>query len=363
MTFTCPHCQKKHRLPEGVTLSPNSTANCKKCGRRFLLTGEKSDLAIQKPPAPESRTERADQTGDEIILPLLETFPELRELAAEKFLLDEIFSPAAGKSHPANLPSLLVKLLIAAAPLLTENILQKDESVHLVASGIAYFPFEIPYANGLLTCHLNHYALVATNQRLIFINLDYRLSGPSRFFFQVPYENISRVSRGFYGSSMIITTVAGRTWDFTTVNRRLAMTMEKFIHGQLEQVRATGSEEPAFEQLCPACFQPVSNQNLISCPYCATAYKSPRVAMKKSLLLPGTGNIYLSNSILGIIEILGYLFTWMMTIILVIIGIPGGIMGGGVLVLIYHGMAAVMAKRMGEKGYQRVAPLSDGIFQ
>lgn len=73
--------------------------------------------------------------------------------------------------------------------------------------------------------------------------------------------------------------------------------------------------------------------------------------MKKSLLLPGTGNIYLANPYLGSIELLGYLFTWMMTTVLVIIGIPGGILGGAVLVLSYHLLAAMMAGRMARKGY------------
>lgn len=355
MTFTCPHCHKQHRLPEGVTLTANSATHCKKCGKRFLLAGAIGESPVQGPPpqniAPEETSSAPDLPAESgVTTAILDEFPQLQELAPGKFLLEEIFVSGTNNHYQTSLGHLLTQLLTATAPLLTENILQKDELVYRIARGIAYFPFEIPYANGLLTWPLNYYALVATNHRLIFINLDYRLSRPARYTFQIPYGDISRVSRGFYGSSLIVTSVAGRTWDFTTVNRRLAAGMEKFIRGQIEQLVAAGPELLAPAQLCPACYQPVP-EKLASCPQCLAPYRSARVATRKSLLLPGTGNIYLSNQFLGIIEILGYLVTWMMTIILVIIGIPGGILGGGLLVLTYHLISAYMAGRMAGKGY------------
>lgn len=292
---------------------------------------------------------------------ILDAFPELQELPPEKFLLDEIFTTSAEGSLPTHLNHLLTKLLVATAPLLSEKILQKDELVHRIASGIAYFPFEIPYANGLLTWPMNYYALICTNHRLIFINLDYRLSRPERYIFQIPYDNIVRVSRGFYGSSLITTTVAGHRWNFTTVNRRLASSLEKFIREKSGPLAAGGTETLAASQLCPACYQPVQKK-IASCPHCLIPYKATGTAIKKSLFLPGTGNIYLSNQYLGIIEILGYLFTWMMTIVLVIIGIPGGILGGGLLIISYHCMAAFMVGRMAEKGNLVVNKCPDAIF-
>lgn len=365
MTFTCPHCQKKHRLPEGMTLPPNSAAHCKKCGKRFLLGVGDSQIA-RKPPDEKSVDEEAPtpsnlQAERGPTAALFDAFPELLELPPGKFLLDEIFIPEAGTRYQTRLNRLLAKLITATAPLLIKSLLKKDELVCQIASGIAYFPFEIPYANGLLTWPLNYYALVCTNHRLIFINLDYKLSRPARFVFQIPYNSISRISRGFYGTSLVVTNRSGRIWDFTTVNRRLGAEMEKYINGQREQhYNGDTPEESAPSQLCPACYRPVPEKT-ISCPHCLISYKSAGIAMKKSLLLPGSGNIYLSNSYLGIIEILGYLLTWMMSIVLVIIGIPGGILGGGLLVVAYHAMAAYMAGRMAGKGYLVVDISTDGM--
>lgn len=354
MIFTCPSCHKQHRLPEGMTPPPGSATHCKKCGLRFPL-----DEPEKEPPSNGSRHKRAEeeihptinpQTASRPTAAILDAFPELRELPLEKFLLDEIFFTGTGDRYSARLNHRLVKLLIATAPLSSEKVLQKDELVYRIASGIAYFPSEIPYANGLLTWPLNYYALICTNHRLIFINLDHRLSRPSRYIFQIPYDNITEVSRGLYGSSLITTTKTGQTWDFTTVNRRLASRMERFIREKSGPFNAVGAGTIAPSQLCPACYQPVAKKTA-ACSQCLTTYKSVGIAKKKSLLLPGSGNFYLSNRFLGTIEILGYLFTWIMAIVLVIIGIPGGIWGGGLLVMSYHLGSGFMAGKMAERGH------------
>ena len=347
MTFTCPHCRMKHRLPDGVIPPPNSAAHCKKCGNRFLFAENLVDRADQDGPAPEPIQETATANTT-----VCGTGRQSEEESAgqppDRFLHDEIFPPAA--LHTDRQRKILTELLSAIGPLLDEFILHKGEQVFRLARGIAYFPFEIPYANGLLTWPLNYYALIATNRRLIFVNLDYRTSAPSRYIFQVPYDCITLVSKGFYGSSLIVATKSGRQWDFTTINRRLAACLVEFIATQIGQIAHQTTEEKEPSQLCPICYRPAPD-NLDSCPHCLTPYKTAGIARKKSLLLPGTGNLYLLNRNLGIIEIIGYLMVWMMTVILVIIGIPGGILSGGLLVLSYHCLAAYLAGRMAAKGH------------
>lgn len=359
MIFTCPSCHKQHRLPEGMTPPPGSATNCKNCGIRFPLDEPGKEPLVQEPPSSRSRHKRAEEEIHSTIYPqtisrptatILDAFPELQDLPLENFLPDEIFFTGTGELYSARLNHLLVKLLVATAPLSSEKILNKDEQVYRIASGIAYFPSEIPYANGLLTWPMNYYALICTNYRLIFINLDCRLSRPNRYVFQIPYDNITGVSRGLYGSSLITITKAGQTWDFTTVNRRLATSMERFIREKSGSFNAVGTETIEPSQLCPACYRPVPKKT-DSCSQCLTHYKSVVIAQKKSLLLPGLGNIYLSNRYLGMIEILGYMFTWFMAIVLVIIGIPGGIWGGGLLVMFYHLGSGFMAGKMAERGH------------
>ncbi|NTV13379.1 MAG: hypothetical protein HGA96_05540 [Desulfobulbaceae bacterium] len=281
---------------------------------------------------------------------ITEAFPALGELPLESIALSDLFKPSRHGGYRNHLNGYKAKLILATAPLLIDRILAKNESVHRIASGIAYFRFEIPYANGLLTWPLNYYALVATNYRLLLLNLDYHLTRPDRYAFQIPIGEITEISRGLYGSSLIIKTTEGQVWDFTTVKRELAEELSGFIQERLTTEEANTPRADFSPQLCPACFQPVP-ERILSCPHCLTPYKSASYASKKSLVLPGLGAFYLSFPSLGIAEMLGYLLTWLLTIILVIIGIPGGFFGGGLLILAYHLMSAFMASQMARKGY------------
>lgn len=381
MLITCPYCQKQHRLRQGFVPDHKAAAHCKGCGRRFLIAGsapasmprqaqtEDRQDASESPTAltPEDTASippppHQDPANEAMTTAIGELFPDLIELPPEGFALADLFKPDSRGSYRNSLNRHKAKILRATALLLIDRILAPGEMVQRIASGIAYFRFEIPYANGILTCPLNHYALVATTNRLLLINLDHHLTRPDRYLFQIPWGEITGVSRGFYGSSLIIKSNTGQVWDFTTVKRALATEMTEFIQGVINnQEDAPNSEADYYTQLCPVCFQPVPDR-IPSCPHCLTTYKSVGEAMKKSLLLPGLGVNYLSYNYLGITEMLGYLLTWLLTIILVIIGIPGGILGGGMLVLAYHLMSAFMAGQMARKGYIPEAPPREDAF-
>lgn len=364
MIITCPYCHKQHRLREGSLPTPKSAAHCKGCGRRFVFDGSGSATSEGEPqigdpggfttPLPNPAAEELKPANDSESEPALgaipETFPDLSELPPESFALASLLKPDRSGKYQNDLNRQKTKLILATAPLLIDRLLAKGEKVHRIASGIAYFRFEIPYANGLLTWPLNYYALVATNRRLLLINLDYHLTRPDRYVFQIPMGEIAEVSRGFYGGSLIVKTKAGQLWNFTTVKRALATELTEFIREFITNTEPPAPEADLYRQLCPVCFQPVP-ERMPSCPHCHASYKSVAEAIKKSLLLPGLGTLYLAYNFLGISEMLGYLMTWLLTIILVIIGIPGGIFGGGMLVLAYHLMAAYMAGRMTRKGY------------
>ncbi|NTV15547.1 MAG: hypothetical protein HGA96_16745 [Desulfobulbaceae bacterium] len=381
MIITCPYCRKQHRLREGFHLSPNSAALCKGCGRRFLIESAETIPATDSQPDTQKQSATPDPapqvslavdtplfTGNQqpestITATITEFLPDLRDLPPSGFVLADLFKSDSHGGYLGRLNRHKLKLLRATAPLLSSRILDKGETVHKIASGIAYFRFEIPYANGLLTWPLNYYALVATNQRLLLINLDYHLNHLGHYVFQISFSDIAGISQGFYGSSLIITTKSGRIWDFTTVKRALAKEMSEFIREKISPDSPPEPESNPPPQLCPHCFQPVP-EKISSCPLCLTHYKSAGEAIKKSLFFPGLGVYSLSFTYLGVTEMLGYLMTWLLTISLVIIGIPGGIFGGGLLILAYHLMSAFMAGQMAAKGHiaQQQAPPDNEEF-
>jgi len=67
--------------------------------------------------------------------------------------------------------------------------------------------------------------------------------------------------------------------------------------------------------------------------------------------MPGLGSIYLSHLPLGIMEMTGYLFSWLLTIALLIIEVPGGIGVALIPVLAYHLVAGLLAWKTAGKGY------------
>ena len=319
------------------------------------MAPEKHESAESSFPSPAEEFFEISGLGNQEEI-LKQEFPQLTGLSPVQFDLDSIFPRRDGESCNNRRNRQIAGLLEKVAPLLVGRILQPDETVRKIAKGSAYFLFEIPYANGLLTLPSNHYALAATSHRLLFINLDWRRSQPTSTVFQVLYDEIDRVSRGVFLSSLIVKTRNGRNWNFTTVNRRLSREIVDFIrnsHAALPSGMYDGIPRP---QLCPFCHVPLPDK-LEKCPSCATVFKPRREATTRSLMLPGAGPIFLRYYAAGLGEMGGYLLAWLVAVAFVILEVPGGLFWGAALVLSYHACSALLAGKLAAKSY---IPVTEG---
>lgn len=278
------------------------------------------------------------------------SFPELAELSPGKFDYQQIFYKSGKQGYQNSDNRLNVKIIKALHEILTTKVLQNNEQVKRLARGIAYYPSEILYANGLLTMLSNYFVIVCTNERLILVNINRRTLTPTRYIYQLPYNEIAKVGRGAFLSSLIIENIHGKKWNFTTVGRRPAKSTKGFIVEKSAGQPAGSAKDNSLSQLCPACFIPLPAK-ITSCPHCAASFKSTKEARIRSLILPGLGSIYLSYLPLGIMEMIGYLAIWLVTVTMLIIEIPGGKMIAIIPVLIYHLCAAILAGGTGKKGY------------
>jgi hypothetical protein len=282
---------------------------------------------------------------------LFTAFPELQDLSPDKFTYREIFSRTEKHGYRSKENRRALKIVQAVHDLLTTGILADGEKVLRVARGIAYHPFEIPYANGLLTILSNYFAIVCTDTRLLLINLNRRLTRPTRYTFQIPYNGIAGISRGVFLSSLIIAGRSGRNWNFTTVNRSLAGSIKDFVAARLDKSSpAPIDNKLSMPQLCPSCHTPLP-AGFAACPHCSAAFKKPREALLRSLILPGFGSIYLGYHPLGIMEITGYLFSWLLSVALMVLEAPGGIGVAIIPVAAYHLTAGLLAWKTAGKGY------------
>ncbi|MCK4837852.1 MAG: zinc-ribbon domain-containing protein, partial [Desulfobulbaceae bacterium] len=292
MNIICPECGKIHRLADDRLPKLKSAAKCKKCGARIIIEprpaaagpdelNRKTQATEQNNSEPrefdvlltekiidhpeeslfpgseeEEATDKLDNFTDETTVSgddIYTTFPELRELSPDKFTYEEIFSATAKQGYRTRGNTQTLKIIKAVHDILTSRILHENEQVKMLARGIAYYPFEIPYANGLLTMLSNYYAIICTNQRLLLVNINSRINRPSRYIFQVPYHEISNISRSAFLSSLIIESKTGRSWNFTTVRRNLAKSLRSFILKKSKEKPTGHSEDNRQGQLCPAC--------------------------------------------------------------------------------------------------------------
>lgn len=389
MNIICPECGKIHILPKHKLPERRSAVKCKKCGARIIINPQ---LADNDPSSQEQDTPPPMQTdtkspeldilltenefahSEEVLCPIsaeeaktkshtsdhgvttashpdiYATFPGLADLSPDKFIYREILAPTEKQGYQTRDNARIVKIARAVHNLLTTKILHEDEQVKRLARGIAYYPFEIPYANGLLTMLSNYFAIVCTNKRLLLINIDGRITRPTRYIFQLPYHEIDSISRSAFRSSLIIENNTSQRWNFTTVGRNLAKSLRDFIFKQSQQEVSDHQPDNLPGQFCPACAT-LLPEGLTSCSHCSVPFKKPAEAMIRSLVLPGLGSIYLSYRPLGIMEMAGYLAVWLIAMILLIMETPGGIFTGIAPVLAYHAMAGFLARKTAGKGY------------
>jgi len=393
MEIICPECGKLHKLVDAQLPAKKFAAKCKQCGARMVidpLTASDKPLNPPKEASPkghpptsttgefdilltesydedpkeakvsaEIKKEKADTEDIETVSAaettgdnndLFTVFPKLQDLSPDIFVYPEIFPKSNKHGYKTRENRRIFKIVDAVHDLLTTGILAEGEQVFRVAKGIAYHPFEIPYANGLMTMLSNYFAIVCTDRRLLLINVDFRLNHPTRYLFQIPYGEIAAIGRGIYLSSIVINSRSGRNWNFTTVSRDLARTIRDFVAAKLDEGPVEPTVEKPLRQLCPSCRTPLTN-GLTACPLCSTVFKNPREALIRSLIMPGLGSIYLSHLPLGIMEMTGYLFSWLLTIALLIIEVPGGIGVALIPVLAYHLVAGLLAWKTAGKGY------------
>ncbi|MDF1578369.1 MAG: hypothetical protein P1P81_07990 [Desulfobulbales bacterium] len=374
MKIICPECGKPHKLTGDRLPDRKFTAKCKQCGAAMIIDplpppGEAERSAGDIPiPAPTANPVEYDiplNDGDEKDQEppidsaeaatggndgLFGAFPGLRDLSPDKFAYHEIFARPGRHGFGTGENRLLRKLVEAVHQLLTTELLADDEKVLRIARGIAYHPFEIPYANGLLTMLSNYYAIVCTDRRLLLINVDRRLRRPTRYIFQIPYGEIAGIGRGLFRSALIITGKSGRNWNFTTVNRNLAARLEDFVAAQLKHPPAIPAAMQSPAQLCPSCHTPLEG-GLASCPHCGATFKTPGEALLRSLILPGLGSIYLGYLPLGITELTVYPFCWLLTVALLVFEVPGAIAVAVIPVAACHLAAGLLARKTAAKGY------------
>ena len=361
MQIVCPICNTEYKFSSNLIPDEPVQASCKKCGGKFLVEPKQGqdvilDAKMVSPSASATQpasnpdypnTKGRDRPGSE--LALISEYPDLQDLAFDKLDLEKIFTPSKKGSYKTRRNKLKLKILKAIDGTL-DRMLQSDEKVIQIGKAMAYYPAEIIFGNGYLTMMYNYYAVVGTSQRILFINVNSKISKPTHYYFQIPYEGIKKVTRGLFGTSLILSRQKGKRRIFTGMKRYMAKEFQQLIRERQPPVKDAKSAKAIAEDLCPSCFMPLA-KNLLKCPKCKSAFKKPATAFLRSLLLPGLGDIYLGHRLLGSLELLGSLVVWSIVLFSVLQGDQASLVVALMILVFYNCFDGLLTRHMARKGY------------
>jgi hypothetical protein len=277
-------------LPKG-----QARARCKNCGENMVIEASGTVWAGSSAPSPSGFANSGK--GSLAEHGVLTDYPALQSLPPNRVAFDEVFAANKKEGFKSRKNKVRVNIFTAVADVL-DKLLQEGEQVMRVGRGTAYYPAEIFLGNGWLTMMYNHYAIVATNRRVLCINVNSRMKQRTHYLFQMLYGDIKKIKRSWLGS-LAFQRIRSKQRIFTGVKGFLSRDLRDFI----------------------------------------------------SMILPGLGDLYLGHRTLGVLELIGSFAVWAYALAAVATGQPEGLIVAAFLLLLYNGMDGLLTYHMAKKGY------------
>lgn len=365
MKITCPSCNAVYSISKGKLPAAKALATCKRCGGSIVIDpgmtvsngkaastpGTRRPESVTPPPV---QQRLPMSTGADELKEISDIYPEVHALSDDKFELPAILTPTKKGSYKTRKNKYKIRILRAVQDKV-ERILNDGEKVMRIGKGTAYYPLELLLGNGWLTMMYNQYAILCTNRRILFININSRINRPTHYLFQMPYTDVKKIKRGMIFNNLILSRYRGRRRTFTAVKRYLSNELKMFVEKMKAASDDTVPGNISPEKLCPSCFVPLAD-GLENCPQCGADFRVPWKAMVRSLLLPGLGDMYLGHRVLGALEMLVSLYVWILMITSVRAGGAENLIVAAVLLPIYNGMDGLLTYHMAKKGYMLAGP-------
>jgi hypothetical protein len=246
------------------------------------------------------------------------------------------------------------KMLLLIEPFLSE-ILLEGEDVLFVSKGVQ-FSFVEQYFLGIWAMLINQTVFVQTNTRLLLIHSN--TSGkPKHTNWMIYYSQIESFKVSWSGS-VSLKLKDGKKFTFTGFQGPDKKQMPAIFESAMETYREFNFN-PAVtqsrENLCSKCNQVVP-KGMYQCDACGQQYWKPSEIALRSLAFPSWGDFVMGHTVLACVELMGYLFSWLIlfSIFVGLIDEPGGLIGAvaiSIFVLgIAHGIDAGLTYFIAKKG-------------
>ena len=211
-----------------------------------------------------------------------------------------------------------VKLIQNLGTMLEET-LYPEEVVQYVAQGVQV-KFSEQYFLGLWANLINQTVFVLTDVRILMYHTNTR-GVPHNSIWMVYYSEIVKFQKRF-GGSMTMKLKDGGKFVFTGFKGADRKNMPQ-IFQRIQQDHSELGFQPEVSQsrenLCLVC-KDIVPKNIYHCQKCGQQFWTPSEIALRSLMFPSWGDWIMGHHILALVELLGYLLSWLVLIALVTSG-------------------------------------------
>lgn len=231
-----------------------------------------------------------------------------------------------------------------------DTLLYPDERVEYVALAVLNSWAE-QYFMGIWAITINRTLLIFTQHRAILMFADTKGRAKHQAW-QIPYHRLMKYGAGVWAGSVCFKLDDGKKYKFTGMKKADRKNLREYMKTRLEQQVENRTEFPSFkarDALCPGCWTPTPPK-LRACPHCEEEFIDPKIPGLCSLIIPGTGDLYLGHITLGIMELVGFGFV-LLIIAGVVIDNPSDWPLGLLLLCIANGIDGAVTYHIAKKGY------------
>jgi hypothetical protein len=292
---------------------------------------------------PETNNDGWVQQLDPKLQPLIESLTR-----QDRYKLSSVFPKTTGMGAKGDIKR-RVKMLGSIEGRL-DTLLYPDEHIEYVALAVLNRWAE-QYFMGIWAMTINRTLLVFTQYRAILLYADSKGRAKKQAW-QIPYHRLRKYGAGVWAGSVCFALDDKKKYKFTAMKKQDRKQLREYMKARLENPATDIPEFPSHEardSLCPGCWSPIPPK-LRVCPHCDEEFIDPKVPALMSLIVPGTGDLYLGHRTLAIMEMIGFGF-----VIIICIGlladnpsewyIPLG------LLIFANGVDAAVTHHVARKGY------------
>ena len=270
------------------------------------------------------------------------------------YQLDKMFPKLAGWGVKTEIKR-RVKLIREVEPRL-ESMLLPNEQVLYVAKGIQSSVFEAITIGAMWSNMINQTVFVLTNVRLLMAHCN-RKGQTSEPCWMIYYSEIKSF-KGNWTGRLDLKLNDGTCYRFTGFPKIDRKTMPVIFEQAIQLYKEHGFEpacSQSRENACSHCFAIVPKATH-DCPECgATFWTSSQIALR-SLLFPAWGDLLMKHYPLAIMEIIGYMISWVIALDL---ASNGNIIAAIIVIACSHMIDSVVTLLISSKGlHTKRAPLA-----